>query len=71
MHSIEKAPYGLQCVFAGNIENAEMDVWYQNVKQDIVSLPLEFGVFMDAQNLEGFSMGALIILERGQRLFRA
>ena len=71
MYRIDKTSYGVHLTFGGYIPRKELEQWLAESKDTIESLPAEFVVFVDMQQMVLLPPESRPVMIDGQRYYRA
>jgi hypothetical protein len=70
MYTIEKRSSGLVLTFGGRVDQAEMQKWLQESKQQLVGVRPPFGVIVDMRKLAPLAPDAQTAMLAGQKLYK-
>ena len=71
MYKIEKKEYGYKLTFGGLINAEEMKKWVDESRNALTVTPSKFGVFVDMRTLKPIEKESQVIMEEGQKLYKA
>ncbi len=71
MYQIERKDYGYYLTFGDLIKADEMNQWVKESKQEMLSAPPQFGVFVDMRTLAPLPEDAQMAMQEGQKLYKA
>jgi hypothetical protein len=70
MYKIEKKEWGFWLTFSGKLSLDEINDWYKESQNLLVSEKNKFSVLIDMRTLEPLSEDIQLIIKDGQRLYR-
>ncbi|MBT9544148.1 MAG: hypothetical protein IV090_02030 [Candidatus Sericytochromatia bacterium] len=71
MYQIERKDYGYYLTFGDLIKADEMNRWVSESKQEMLSAPSQFGVFVDMRTLAPLPEDAQVAMQEGQKLYKS
>lgn len=70
MYKIEEESFGYLITFSGIIGHVELNQWYQDSQQRLLTAPEKFGVLVNMEGMSPLAPHNLELMINGQKLYR-